>query len=115
MNKKQIYSELLLDTRWLKKRKEIIARDSFKCRKCKSKNSLHVHHKKYFSGRNPWQYSNNDLITLCRNCHEEEHLVNKIKTYTKNNKTKVSRIERMISELSEEDKALQLRYDSIIA
>lgn len=115
MKKKQAYSELLLDNRWLKKRKEIIARDSFKCTKCKCKNILQVHHKRYVSGKKPWQYSNNDLITLCINCHKEEHLINKIKTYTKNKKPKTNRIERMLSELSKEDQALQLKYDSIIA
>ena len=42
---------------------------------------LNVHHKYYSSGRMAWQYKNEALITLCTNCHKEEHLKNKIPIY----------------------------------
>lgn len=114
MKRKKAYSELLSDKRWIKKRNEIVARDSFQCTNCQSKTSLTVHHKRYISGKNPWQYSNKDLITLCRTCHEIEHSVNKIKTYHTKQKNKISRIERMVLELSKEDKMLQLKYDKVL-
>jgi hypothetical protein len=33
---------------------------------------LHVHHKYYENGNEPWEYANNALITLCEKCHNEE-------------------------------------------
>ena len=34
---------------------------------------LTVHHKKYIQNKLIWDYDNNDLITLCDNCHTEIH------------------------------------------
>lgn len=69
---KKSYSELLKDPRWQKKRLEILTRDNFTCRLCKDdKTSLQVHHKGYIKGRDPWDYENEDLITLCEHCHKE--------------------------------------------
>lgn len=42
---------------------------------------LQVHHKKYIKGRMPWDYENEDLITLCKNCHKTIHLENRIPVY----------------------------------
>lgn len=55
---------------WQKKRLEIMQRDGFKCLFCgDSESQLNVHHCFYLSGRNPWDYSNESLFTLCRPCH----------------------------------------------
>ncbi len=63
------YTEKLKDPRWQKKRLEILERDNWACKKCfDKKTTLHVHHKKY--NGNPWDSDDNDLITLCKNCHE---------------------------------------------
>lgn len=35
--------------------------------------ALNVHHKYYVAGKNPWEYSNDALITLCQDCHCDEH------------------------------------------
>ena len=35
--------------------------------------ALNVHHKYYVSGRKPWEYDNDALITLCQDCHCLEH------------------------------------------
>lgn len=35
--------------------------------------SLHVHHILYVIERNPWDYNNDELITLCFDCHMKEH------------------------------------------
>jgi len=70
------YQDKLKDRRWLAKRSEIIVRDNNTCQHCFSENDplLNVHHKKYIYGKEPWDYPNELLITLCEDCHEEEHL-----------------------------------------
>jgi hypothetical protein len=67
------YSEKLKDPRWQKLRLEIFNRDAWTCQKCLSKaDTLTVHHKFYFPGKEPWDYGQEELITLCESCHEEE-------------------------------------------
>lgn len=71
--RKSSYSEKLKDPRWQKKRLEILQRDEWKCVSCgASDKTLHVHHKSYKVGRDPWEYSNSWLATLCEECHDEE-------------------------------------------
>lgn len=67
------YKEFLKDGRWQRKRLEIMKRDGFKCKQCGATNDLHVHHLRYFKGRKPWEYSNEDLVTLCGKCHSFVH------------------------------------------
>lgn len=72
--KPKTYSEKLQDPRWQKKRLLIYERDNWKCVECgASNNTLHVHHKKYFKGANPWDYDDAYLATLCESCHQKEH------------------------------------------
>lgn len=74
------YSEKLKDPRWQRKRLEILDRDGFICRKCMSHDkTLHVHHKFYITGRDPWEYDESELITVCHICHEIEELIIKQK------------------------------------
>src|SRR4051812_27352238 len=64
---------MLRDPRWQKLRLEILQRDNFTCRKCKSKDkTLHVHHVAYFKDQEPWEYHPDFLLTFCFECHEEE-------------------------------------------
>jgi len=42
---------------------------------------LQVHHKYYIVDKNPWDYNDNDLITLCNWCHWEFHENNTVKVY----------------------------------
>lgn len=64
------YSEKLLDPRWQKRRLDILNRDQFKCALCKDeKTTLHIHHRLYKNGRNPWEYEDEELISLCKHCH----------------------------------------------
>lgn len=46
--------------------------------KPKKSYNLQIHHKKYIKDRLPWQYDNDDLITLCNHCHLELHENNTI-------------------------------------
>lgn len=80
---KDEYSELLKDVRWKKKRNKIVHRDNDKCTNCGSTRLLHVHHMKYELGKLPWEYDDNDLVTLCKRCHKNWH----DKNDNKSNKT----------------------------
>lgn len=68
------YREQLLHPNWQRKRMEILQRDDFTCKCCyDTESTLHVHHKQYVKGRLAWEYPNNELVTLCEECHELMH------------------------------------------
>lgn len=70
---KRTYREKLMDPRWQKRRLEILNRDKFRCQACGDDGTtLHVHHVRYYRGRDPWAYDDGDLLTLCAPCHEDE-------------------------------------------
>jgi len=78
------YLELLERQEWKNKRLEILQRDTYQCQVCLNKNVvLQVHHTYYKKNKNPWEYPNYSLITLCEFCHERVHhlLNNKENTY----------------------------------
>ena len=80
------YDELLKRDEWRTKRLQIIARDGHRCRMCDSRHNLDVHHlyySKYPDGRKviPWNYPDDALITLCRDCHNKTHQMRIIKSY----------------------------------
>ncbi|QOW10855.1 hypothetical protein Q73A0000_11055 [Kaistella flava (ex Peng et al. 2021)] len=61
---------------WKLFRECIIESDGYKCAHCNRNNLeviLQVHHKKYITGRKPWEYSPSYCITLCRGCHARQH------------------------------------------
>lgn len=65
------YSERLKDPRWQRKRLEILQRSDFSCEECgDTTKTLHVHHKIYRKGAQPWEYENHELQSLCVGCHE---------------------------------------------
>jgi len=73
------YGELLRTKQWLNKRRQILKRDGYRCCNCGSQYGLEVHHRQYHiikrtSGfRKPWDYSDNNLVTLCARCHQVGH------------------------------------------
>lgn len=71
---KKTYTQKLLDPRWQRKRLEKLQAEDFTCELCgDSESTLHVHHKGYFVGRDPWDYEKNQLAVLCNACHEAQH------------------------------------------
>jgi len=70
--RKKTYLELLNDPRWQKKRLEIMQRDDFTCQSCENKElTLNVHHLAYHKNTMLWDYKNEELITLCEDCHKQ--------------------------------------------
>src|SRR5262249_13317548 len=67
------YSDKLRDPRWQRRRLEIMARDNWTCQRCgTATDMLQVHHRFYLSGREPWDYADAVLVTLCESCHKAE-------------------------------------------
>lgn len=64
------YKKLLLDTRWIEKKKAILKRDGYKCTICKSTLNLDVHHLYYIPKLKPWEYEDEGLKTVCNLHHE---------------------------------------------
>jgi len=69
------FTDQYKDSRWQKKRLEILERDGWKCVYCEEGEgvTLHVHHAYYEKGKKVWDYDNSLLTTLCDKCHEEMH------------------------------------------
>jgi hypothetical protein len=68
------YFEKLKDPRWQKKRLEVLTAGDWTCVECGDKEStLHVHHRQYFKGREPWEYEVGQLEVLCASCHQSGH------------------------------------------
>ena len=71
------YSRKLRDVRWQRVRLKVMERDGWRCQAadCRSPENaiLNVHHKKYLSRREPWDYPLENLITYCERCHEAQH------------------------------------------
>lgn len=76
MNKEE-YNKLLQDPRWKAKREEILERDGHKCTNCRCTSGLQVHHIVYEGDIAPWEYKDEDLITLCSGCHKIYHKNNR--------------------------------------
>lgn len=78
-NSSKAYKDLLRTDQWQEKRKKILKRDEYHCLNCGSTYGLEVHHRQYHmfkqtrNFRKPWQYADNNLITLCARCHQVGH------------------------------------------
>lgn len=69
---KEDYAEYLKDPQWLKRRSEIFELRGKKCMNCESTVFLHIHHIGY-TGKYPWLAPDDDLICLCKACHNKAH------------------------------------------
>lgn len=81
------YQVKLQQVEWLLKRKAILQRDNYHCQCCGSQLGLQVHHRQYHKFRvsgifkNPWNYPDQLLITLCRDCHQKGHAIYKVPSF----------------------------------
>jgi 5-methylcytosine-specific restriction endonuclease McrA len=62
------YEEYLRTAHWLNVKKRQLQKHQ-KCQVCGSQENLQVHHNTY----NPFKEEENDLIVLCKSCHEKFH------------------------------------------
>ena len=70
--KRNDYNVFLRSAYWKKVRLLVLERDNKTCQVCGSKKTLHVHHKTYEHHFSELEHLE-DLITLCKSCHEKEH------------------------------------------
>lgn len=76
MSDQTAYQKILNRKEWQDKSHEIKTRDNLKCQafNCTTPHSvLEVHHLDYFSNKDPWNYPDDMLITLCHDCHKKEN------------------------------------------
>jgi 5-methylcytosine-specific restriction endonuclease McrA len=82
------YTRLMRHPRWRSLRERILNRDGHRCRHCGSAQGLEVHHRQYrLDGRTgrlvlPWEYGDDTLVTLCRDCHREGHRHYRVPCFT---------------------------------
>lgn len=70
------YAEKLKHPKWQKRRLKIMEASGFTCSGCGSdEKTLHVHHKAYRKGAEPWDYEDDELECLCEDCHKGIHAI----------------------------------------
>ena len=82
-----------LSSKWKRKRKAILKRDGYECQDCKRygriREATEVHHIKHLEDAPELAYDNDNLISLCKACHNARHpekgMNPSLKRYTKNN------------------------------
>ena len=73
-NKERIsYSEQLKDKRWYAFREFVFEVRGRRCEMCGAERNLQVHHPIYKNGRNAWEYTCNEVIVMCHDCHMRIH------------------------------------------
>ena len=64
-------------TEWKRKREAILARDNYQCQECrrygKLRQAVTVHHKQHLEDHPELAFDNDNLISLCRACHDKAH------------------------------------------
>jgi 5-methylcytosine-specific restriction endonuclease McrA len=70
----ELYNEYLASPEWASKRLRVRARDYGRCQLCNSDRFLDIHHLTYNRVGDEALF---DLVTLCRNCHDEEEALKK--------------------------------------
>ncbi len=98
------YRERLKHPRWQRRRLERLSTADWKCSRCAAADKpLHVHHKVYRAGAEPWEYSDDELAVLCEDCHDLEH---------KNSFTREEVILILVQSIEKRDAMWQARLDS---
>jgi hypothetical protein len=79
MDGKEWYQAMLRRPEWLVKRREIYERDDHRCVDCGRPRgtgvglTIECHHTYYVSGKKPWEYPAEALVTVCGGCHDKRH------------------------------------------
>jgi hypothetical protein len=71
------YSQKLRTPEWREFRERVFAHYPRVCFDCandpEDTEKMEVHHRRYFWGREPWEYEMEDVRIVCRACHDEIH------------------------------------------
>lgn len=68
------YLEQLQSPQWQRRRLTMLEHAGWMCQRCLADDAqLHVHHKRYHKGRKAWEYDDDELLVVCRDCHTSEH------------------------------------------
>ena len=67
------YEDQLKDARWLAFRTFIKKVRGEKCEICGSTRNLQVHHTHYNKNCKAWEYTCNEVIVVCKDCHQKIH------------------------------------------
>lgn len=70
---KEYYNRLLEDKRWKEFRLKVMSERGNKCECCGGTHILQIHHTFYIRGKMPWEYNIDDMIVLCKKCHQRIH------------------------------------------
>lgn len=70
MGYRERYDAYMVSAEWRERRHAVLKRDNQECRQCGERHGLTVHHLTY---ARVFRERLEDLITLCRNCHEQRH------------------------------------------
>lgn len=75
MTEKRI--EFYESRKWKRKRQQILRRDGYMCQICKRygrmREATEVHHIQHLEDRPDLAFNNDNLISLCRSCHNAQH------------------------------------------
>lgn len=67
------HDEELSSVQWKEKREEVFDKYGKQCVECGSRKNIEVHHLVYRNGKHLWEYSTDELVPLCRECHCKVH------------------------------------------
>jgi len=67
------YGYKLADVRWAKRKLAILATRGNQCEDCGATKNIQLHHLRYETNRQPWEYPDAELRLLCIICHRETH------------------------------------------
>jgi hypothetical protein len=67
------YSDQLKTNEWKDFRENILLQYKHTCICCGANKNLEVHHLSYHNDKYAWEYNINDVVVLCRSCHENTH------------------------------------------
>lgn len=70
---KKQHEKELASPKWKKKREEVFERYGKQCVECGSTKNIQVHHLIYRKGHHLWEYNVDELIPLCKKCHQKIH------------------------------------------
>lgn len=72
-DEKKQHAKELASPKWKEKREEVFERYGKQCVECGSTKNIQVHHLIYRKGHHLWEYNVNELIPLCKKCHQKIH------------------------------------------